>query len=145
MSHYCLPPSSLYAGKKIHMFWQVLVCSRIQCTMVTTTNNTWRVPRCLQQPNQSVELHVSHHLNLLLLWNLQFIIYFLPCFLWCSFIGYFDIFFPFWMLPFCPMIENQVSKVFHPFPHQTKQACYQNYHKNYMRLSCYLCFFTVKS
>ena len=69
----------------------------------------------------------------------------LPCFLWCSFIGNFDIFFPFWMLPFCPMIENLVSKVFHPFPHQTKQACYQNYHKNYMRLSCYLCFFTVKS
>ena len=35
--------------------------------------------------------------------------------------------------------------IFHPFPRQTKQACYQNYHKNYMRLSCYLCFFSVKS
>jgi hypothetical protein len=48
--------------------------------------------------------------------------------------GDFDIFFPFWMLPFCPMIENNVSKVFHPFPRQTKQACYRNLPKNYMRI-----------
>jgi hypothetical protein len=48
--------------------------------------------------------------------------------------GDFDIFFPFWMLPLCPMIENMISKLFHPFSRQTTQACYQNPSKNYMRI-----------
>jgi hypothetical protein len=55
----------------------------------------------------------------------------IPCFPPCSFIETFDLFFPFWMLPFCPMIENMISKLFHLFSRQTKQASYRKSHKNY--------------
>ena len=64
--------------------------------------------------------------------------------LWCPGCSFllrtFDIFFPFWVLPFCPMIESNVSKVFHPFSCQAKQNRYLKFYKNYIRLSCYLCF-----